>query len=363
MNFSDNHQGKRRRPFHATAAQCRARRQAKRLIVEALEERTLLTVDFVPFGMVAPAVNLQDVPLGISSGTVEPMVTVNDADPRIVAVSSQSRLRRSVDAGATFASSISFNDFLDDPLSSGGDTDTAFDANGRLYWTNLARDPDNTVPRYVAVASLDYGANNSFVGSVAFTPNSNDNDDKQFLTTDNDPQGISPFAGNLYVVWTTLGNTPGVELGTEVFLSRSTDGGNRSTPGPNLPLPSGPTGWPARPTTRISSGRATWPSPRTEMCTLLPLPTGLRPGRCRGRGGPDVSTARSSSTLNERRPDLRHADRGLHLRRGRHHLQRPVCLRAIPSTNFWMSGAGQPWILARPGPNWRHLRDRQRRPG
>ena len=109
------------------------------LSVEPLEDRNLLAIDFVAGPLQAPLINQPDRALGITSNVTEPAVTINNTDPGNLAISNQSNLILTTDAGATFTAPVNFNNLLPAGSVSNGDTDTAFDSQGRLFWTNLVR--------------------------------------------------------------------------------------------------------------------------------------------------------------------------------------------------------------------------------
>ena len=99
--------------------------------LERLEERTLLSVQFTPGPYVVPT-NLVDVAQpAISFNTIpfEPFISVNPKDPGNLAVSQQTQLQVSNDAGGSYTppGSTTFPESLNDGR---GDTVTAFDTHG-----------------------------------------------------------------------------------------------------------------------------------------------------------------------------------------------------------------------------------------
>src|SRR5205823_9467223 len=92
----------------------------------------------------------------------------------------------------------------------GGDTGMAFDAVGRLYWVNLA----GTGTTGISVSRI-----NPTTGAAITSVNVSNgpSDDKAFIAAD--ATATSPFANNVYVVWTRFAAS------TEVWLSRSTNQG------------------------------------------------------------------------------------------------------------------------------------------
>jgi hypothetical protein len=187
--------------------QRRTPRWRRPLWLESLEDRRLLAIQFTAGAYETPA-NSLDVPLGRMGSylLMEPMLAVNGREPGNIAVSSEAGLRIGTNAGATFGSQIPF------PLPRGsifsnGDTDLKFDAEGRLFWSNLP------FPSGVAVSQIDPTTG----ATITSTRLSNGpNDDKEFMAIDTSPD--SPFLNNIYVVWTEFSSNSGM-----VLISRSTN--------------------------------------------------------------------------------------------------------------------------------------------
>src|SRR5207248_1335148 len=100
--------------------------------------------------------NITEVPLTSldqNDNPVEPQVTVNPTNPRMVAVSSQNFLEVSADGGKTFSNRATF------PLPAGssraGDTSTVFDSKGQLFWANLVNPGTGDIALYVAQVLVD----------------------------------------------------------------------------------------------------------------------------------------------------------------------------------------------------------------
>lgn len=204
-----------------------APRPTSRCSLERLEERVVLTARYVVGSLRPPAFNRTDVGLGNPGGfnPIEPRVSVSTTDPANVIVTSHIGLQSTANATGSFSIRDNFP-LPTDATRSNGDTDTAFDADGRLFWTNLARFEDpvtgNFIRRTIAVAEINPDPTSLIqIGATSTVPNPNDRaDDKPFLAADANP--ASPFANNLYLAWSRFGDTPGE---FEVNFSRSTDRG------------------------------------------------------------------------------------------------------------------------------------------
>src|SRR5438552_6964571 len=183
--------------------------QASRVVCQSLEQRMMLTVLFNANPYTTPA-NRADVPLTMNTWTpIEPFVRVNPTDPANVVPSSHALARVSTNGGATFGGTLGF---IVPPgfTNQGGDTGMAFDAVGRLYWMNIAG--SGTTGISVSRINPTTGA------SITSTNVSNGpNDDKGFIAAD--ATATSPFANNVYVVWTRFAAT------TDVWFSRSINQG------------------------------------------------------------------------------------------------------------------------------------------
>src|SRR5262245_46938194 len=177
-----------------------------------LEDRVTPSVAFMPFNYTSPT-NNADRALGSISGFVpiEPMISVNPRDPANIAVSSHRGLRLSTNFGNLFGGAVTFTNPTG-TTNTAGDTDTAFNADGRLFWANLA-----------GLGTGGVSVNERDPTSGALIPGSNvnvasTNDDKESLAADNSP--TSPFKNNLYVIWTSFATSP-----VQVRFSRSTNNG------------------------------------------------------------------------------------------------------------------------------------------
>jgi uncharacterized repeat protein (TIGR01451 family) len=186
--------------------------------LDRLEDRTLLSVVYTPGPLQAPLVTRTDLELGRYGGgrPIEPALSINTTDPGNLAISSQNGIRLTSDLGATLTGNVFFP-LPAGSLGSNGDTSTAFDGQGRLFWTNLAA---FSAQRDVAVAQLDPSTGTQ-IGSTARVPNVNQlGSDKQVLAADTNPS--SPFFNNVYVAYAMF---IGTDDQFEVFFSRSTNNG------------------------------------------------------------------------------------------------------------------------------------------
>jgi hypothetical protein len=166
-------------------------------LLEPLESRLLLSVDFFAAPVVAP-LNRADVGLGIVNDPIEPAVSINTTDPGNVIVTSHSRLQTSTNIGDTFSATQTFPNVAGQ-IQNNGDTDTAFDSQGRMFWVNLVAFAGQ---RDVVITEVN-PANGTALGVPARVPNGGFGDDKPFLAADANPD--SPFADNLYVAWSRFG--------------------------------------------------------------------------------------------------------------------------------------------------------------
>jgi subtilisin-like proprotein convertase family protein/Ca2+-binding RTX toxin-like protein len=208
-------------PRHRTAA------------FERLENRWLLAIDFFAGPLEIPA-NRPDLALTpIGNNFPEPLVRVNPVDPGNIVVTSHGDLFASTDGGGMFGPRQTFPNLPGG--GNGGDTAMSFDSQGRLFWANLNTPPaasrDFAVSQINPATGAQIGATVNVIASSG-DPNANLSDDKEFLAADE--SAFSPFADNLYAVWSKLGigqqfdNQP---VTAEVFFTASSDqGANWSLP-------------------------------------------------------------------------------------------------------------------------------------
>jgi hypothetical protein len=278
--------------------------------LEALEDRTLLSVQFTPAPLTTPG-NRADTALGDLSGfrPVEPYVSVSDNDPGNIAVSQQAGMRVSANDGAGFAGVTSF------PGSNGGDTATAYTSDGRLFWVNIT-----SAGLGIQEINPTTGAT---IGSVHTVDNGGGADDKPFVVAD------PSIAGSLYVTWTAFLST-----GTQVLVRHSTDWG--ATWSAAVRADSGSDGfvWPAMVT--VDTSHFVYVSYHSVLNF-----TGNNPSN--GDGAVFVTRYNSDLTgsLHTTAEPRGFADIT-------YNVQTSPQTRVIPGTQFWIQGAGQAWVLADP---------------
>jgi len=171
-----------------------------------------LILALVPLILTGPPVMAQisggevDVPAG---GRVEPTVAINPLDPNNIAVASNDingqSLRISTDGGATFSAA----NFPSVPLyTNAGDPSVAFDSQGRLFWTHLARrlrDPGrDNVDVFIsrvdpATGAILAGYPVNVSASAGFPARAGSHNHKEWIAVDRF-EG-SPFQDRIYVVW------------------------------------------------------------------------------------------------------------------------------------------------------------------
>jgi Ca2+-binding RTX toxin-like protein len=288
-------------------------------LLEPLESRLLLSVDFFAATPVAPAVNFADRPLGTMGGFVpiEPMVSVNDQDPGNIITTSHIGMRISTDHGQIFAAT---NTFGNPPGTNvfNGDTDTTFDSTGRLFWVNMAG---------TGTAGISVNEINPTTGAVISRASvSNNNDDKPMIVTDANPD--SPFRDNLYLVWTQFG-----VAAPQIMFSRSTDHG---------------VNWSAPQQLSVNAENFVWPSdvgvgPNGDVyVTYHSQP-----------GGTNPTTGTNGQTFVLRSMDggLTFPQKTLAFTPSNSDISYNVQTDAsgqFPGTQFWTQGAAQPWVLPDP---------------
>ena len=191
--------------------------------LELLEDRTLLAVNFLAGPLQVPAVNRIDVPVGNFNAFEEINVAVNERfDPGNIAITSHNDIVVSTQMFVPGPNTNTGNFPDPAPATNRGDNWADFDSQGRLFYTNLDGNDPPTAPT-VAVAVVEVNRNTGApIGAavVVNQPPATESDDRQALAADSNP--LSPFADNIYTVWTRFGLPV---VGTEVFVSRSADHG------------------------------------------------------------------------------------------------------------------------------------------
>ncbi|MFG0261866.1 MAG: Ig-like domain-containing protein [Novipirellula sp. JB048] len=265
-------------------------------------------------------------------GQFEPNIVVNPADPSNVIVAQFNQLAISTDYGRTFPTTINAQipAGLPADYGFGGDPSMAFDATGRLFWTYLiSRDVDGDGNREladgddlsVAVQEVNPTSGALIGNAIDLTPGAHV-DDKQWIAIDSNP--ASPFANNIYLVWTRLDGPD------TVMFSRSINGGTVFSPPSDVSGTNGGNGF-------------VWPS-HLAVAQNGDLYVGWH-NDTNGAANATMSIVRDSTG-------------GLDLQNAT-----PVqsttfqaavstnvqtTANAIPQTNFWTQGSNQPYILPDP---------------
>jgi hypothetical protein len=314
-------------------------------LLEPLESRLLLSVDFIAGVGVAPT-NRADVGLGTLGGfrPIEPAVSINTTDPGNVVVTSHIGLQASTNAGGTFTAMATFA-AVPGETGRSGDTDTAFDSQGRLFWVNLVSFAGQ---RDVVVGEVN-PTNGISLGVPVRIPNGGFNDDKPFIAADANPD--SPFADNLYAAWSRFGQeVPGQ---WSVYFSRSTDHGlTWSAPlllsdfdGPNNVVDNGG-----------DDEGFTWPAdvkvaPNGDVFVTYHAQPDINENEFEGGTPANPNGANGEIFV------LRSTDGGqtfpqktLAFNAGQADVtyNRQSAAGLIPGTDFWTAGSPQPWVLPDP---------------
>ncbi|MHC0428918.1 Ig-like domain-containing protein [Streptomyces sp. O3] len=217
-----------------------------------------------------------------------------------------------------------------------GDPSLAFDSQGRLFATHLS-------PSFNAGGATRFGVGVGEItdlttpGNQQYTPvqvsaDTSANNDKQWLVADAGPK--SPYADNLYIVWTRLGGP------RRVMFSRSTDSGaNWSTPVEISEAGEG-AAWPAH--LAVAANGDLYIAYHANTCededrTAAQGPVETVPLIRDGSGGADLA----AGTISQRTEAFGPGEASV------------TCNvqgtgDEIPGTDFWMQGSNQPWVLADP---------------
>ena len=132
----------------------------------------------------------------------EPTITAfNPQNPSQVAVMQGCQVRISNDFGVTFP--VVRNTTIG---VCNGDPTMAFDSQGRLFVSHLSRSFGGGELTVVAgqIADLTTAGNANYT-PIQVSPNDGNDDDKQWLAADANPN--SPYADNLYLIWTRFSPT------------------------------------------------------------------------------------------------------------------------------------------------------------
>ncbi len=206
----------------------------------------------------------------------------------------------------------------------------AFDASGNMYWTYLiSLDVDGDGNRELAdgddlsvVVQQVNPQTGALIGNaVDVTPGAH-TDDKQWIASDANP--ASPFANNIYLVWTRL------DSGSQVMFSRSINNGTTFSAAQDISTPHGGNGfvWPSHLTVAMNGDLyTTWHNDTggSANATVSVLRDST--------GGLDLQngTVVQSSTFNAAVTTNVQTNPS-----------------AVPQTNFWTQGSSQPYILTDP---------------
>jgi hypothetical protein len=211
LSFSD-------RPRHNRPAKPLPRQQS--FLLEPLESRLLLSVDFLAAPAVAPVTNHVDVPFHVTGRSFEePNLTINNrGDTGNILITSHEGSAASTDMFVN----ISNGAF---PVANRGDTWADIDSTGRAWWTNLDASVANGGTGGVRVVEVNPATGQPIGnGVVVNTPLAGFSDDRQALAVDSFPD--SPFHDNIYVIWTRFNNNmPAPPDTTRVNVAVSSDHG------------------------------------------------------------------------------------------------------------------------------------------
>ncbi|MEX0784630.1 MAG: Ig-like domain-containing protein [Dehalococcoidia bacterium] len=248
--------------------------------------------------------------------------TVNPQNPAQVAVAQGCQVRISDDYGQTFP--VIRNTSL---AGCSGDPSMAFDSQGRLFMTHLSR---TVFPAGNLTVVGGQIADITTAGTATYTPvaiSANDGfgHDKQWLAADANP--VSPYADNLYVVWSELTGA------TSILFSRSTDSGVTWSAPAALEQAGDGFAWPSH--IAVAANGDLYIAFHTNTCGAAN--TGTIPLLRDGSGG--VSFA--AGTVPQRNDAFGAGEATI------------TCNvqgsgGEIPGAIFWLQGSMQPWILPDP---------------
>ncbi len=206
---------KRRQTLRDRSSQTRRSAESSKQF-ENLEERMLLTVDFVPAPLGGDQPNRADQVVGLSAPFTQPSIALSTVDPGQLSVANESFFVQSTNAGTTFGPAFDIQSLLGDGAEAAGSADLTYTREGELKWVALQDEPSGT--RSIGVTFQNGAMGISTVptsdGGLATRP---------VIASDNNHASDSPYSGYLYVSFTD-------EATNRVLLSRSVDGVNWSSP-------------------------------------------------------------------------------------------------------------------------------------
>jgi hypothetical protein len=209
---------------------------------------------------------------------------------------------------------VSFSGVTGFPGSNGGDTATTYTSDGRLFWVNIASPG-------LAIQEMN-PTTGALIGASHAVDNGGGADDKPFVAAD------PTIPGSLYVTWTAF------LAQTEVLVRHSTDFG--ATWSAAVRADSGSDGfvWPASVT--VDSSHFVY----VAYHSVLNF-TGNNPSN--GDGAVFVTRYNSNLTGPVHTTAVTRGFADI-----TYNVQTAPQTRVIPGAQFWIQGAGQPWVLADP---------------
>ncbi|MCB5169241.1 Ig-like domain-containing protein [Streptomyces bambusae] len=210
-----------------------------------------------------------------------------------------------------------------------GDPSLAFDADGRLFVTHLSRGL-NTSPNQLGIGVARI-ADTTTTGNQTYTPvqvsaNGAVDHDKQWLVVDANP--VSPYVGNLYLVWTEFNGA-----NTRILFSRSVNAGTTWSAAAALSVAAEGFVWPSH--AAVARNGDLYVAYHTNTCGAAN--TGTVQLLRDGSGGADFA----AGTVPQKSAAFPagQATVTCNVQSG---------TATIPGTDFWLQGSVQPWILPDP---------------
>ncbi len=326
---------------------------------ERLEERTLLSVDFLPgplaAGRVSRPVSLGD--SGLSSVNVEPQVVVDPGHPNRLLLGTQFAWKTSVNNGASFTRT------RETPFYSDGDITSVYDSKGRLFYVNILDGTLNPITpgppdeSGIAVTRLD-----SITGAALDKGHYVDNVTTSDSLSDDKPSlAVDRRTDDLFVAWAQydsdlLGrNKPA----WRIRVAFSADQGKTWSPAKSV-TPTNRAGivaqgfvWP--PTVSVAADGTVLVAYHAQPDYTALDPTLGNPNPQRGTGQVWVVAYRVEGHELKELSRTRafgpgQADLTFNVQSSSH--AHPHGVRQVPGAVFWTLGSGQTWLLpdvSRPG--------------